>query len=136
MTPGMFLAPLLLFWFLNCLLAVDKFEVVCLYHIDGLAVDNELSGSVSLTMLTVQQTVSSSQVDILTGLQGGVLQDQLAALHCGLLGYLPLVPRLVRQIVGQDQGHWARYGHRARRSEAGDSLEMEQVSEAEVTEGL
>ena len=126
----MFLAPLLLFWFLSWrLLAVDKFEVVFLYHIEGLAVYSELSSSARFTIKTVQQTVCSCQDNILTGLQRGVLEDQLAALHGGLLGYLPLVPCLVREIVGQDQGHGARYGHRARRPEAGDSLQMEGVSQ-------
>ena len=125
MTPGVFLAPLLPFWFLDCLLTVDKFEDICLYHIHSLAVYYELSGSLSFTMMTVRQVVWSGQLNILTGLQGGVLQDQLVGLHCGLLRYLPLVPRLVRQIVGQDQGHWARYGHRARRSEAGNCLQMD-----------
>ena len=126
MTPGMFFAPLLLFWFLSWrLLAVDKFEVVFLYHIDGLAVDNELSSSVRFTIKTLQQAVCSCQDNILTGLQRGVLQDHLAALHGCLLGDLPLVPGLVREIVGQDQGHWARDWHRARRPEAGDSLQME-----------
>ena len=128
-TPGMFLAPLLLGGFLNGLLAVYNFEVILLYHIDGLAVDYELSSSLRFTVMTVQQTVCSCQVHILTGLQGGVQEDQLGALHCGLLGYLPLVPCLVREIVGQDQGHWARDWHRACRPEAGDSLQMDQVSQ-------
>ena len=129
MTPGMFLAPLLLGWFLNDLLAVYNFEVILLYHIDGLAVYDELSSSVSLPLMTVQQTVCGGEVHILRALHRGVLEDQLAALHCGLLGDLPLVPGLVREVVGQDQGHWPRYWHRPRGSEAGDRLEMDQVSE-------
>ena len=128
----MFLAPLLLGWFLNDLLAVYNFEVILLYHIDGLAVYSELSSSARFTIKTVQQTVCSCQDNILTGLQRGVLEDQLAALHCGLLGDLPLVPGLVREVVGQDQGHWPRYWHRPRGSEAGDRLEMAQVSEGNV----
>ena len=124
MTPGMFLAPLLFLWFLS-LLAVYQFEVIFLYHIDSLAVDNELSSSERFTMIAFQQSLCSDQVDLLRGFHRGVLENQLAGLHCGLLRDLPLVPRLVGQIVGQDQGHWSGYWHRPRGSEAGDSLEME-----------
>ena len=99
-TPGMFLAPLL--WFLDGFLAVYNFEIIFLYHINGLALDNELRGSERFTILTVQESLCSIQENLLTCLQPGVLQDQLAGLHSALLRDLPLVPRLVREIVGED----------------------------------
>ena len=124
MTPGMFLAPLLLLRLLS-LVAVYYFEGIFLYHIDSLAVDCELSSSVRFIMIAVLQSLCSDQNNLLTGFLRGPLENQLAGLNCGLLRDLPLVPRLVREIVGQDQGHWSWYWHRPRRSEAGDSLEME-----------